>query len=355
MLKYIIRRLAYGVLVLIAVVVIISSIIFLAPVDPAQLTFGQRTDVEAIESKQKELGLDQPLYIQLGMYLQDISPIAVIEDTKANQLKYSYLKLIPLGSSALVAKAPYLRESFQSGRRVTEILKEAIPLTAILAFTAILIATIIGISLGVIASLKQNSFFDNIAVVVSVMGYSLPSYVTAMILALVFGFFLNAYTGLNIQGSIRELSTDFDTYGEPVFVWKNLILPAIALGIRPIAIITQLTRSAMLDVLNQDYIRTAKAKGLSYYTVVIKHALRNALNPVATAISGWFAALLAGAFFVENVFNFKGLGEVTVTALLTFDIPLVLGCVLFTACVFVVINILADVLYAMLDPRVSYS
>ena len=142
-------------------------------------------------------------------------------------------------------------------------------------------------------------------------------------------------------------------YGEKTIFWKNLILPAIALGIRPIAIITQLTRSAMLDVLSQDYIRTAKAKGLTRYRIISKHALRNALNPVLTAVSGWFAALLAGAFFVENVFDYDGLGQLTVNALLSYDIPLVLGAVLLTASIFVVINILVDVLYAILDPRIK--
>jgi peptide/nickel transport system permease protein len=151
-----------------------------------------------------------------------------------------------------------------------------------------------------------------------------------------------------VQGSLVEL----DDLGDEHTVWKNLILPAIAIGLRPVAIITQLTRSSMLEVLSQDFIRTAKAKGLSYYTVIMRHALRNALNPVVTAVSGWFASLLAGAFFVESVFNFKGIGDVMVTALLNFDIPVVLGAVLFTAAIFVVVNILADLLYAVFDPRV---
>ena len=349
MINFIIRRIGYGIVVLILVVLIISSIIFLAPVDPAQLTFGQRADIETMEAKKADLGLDQPLYVQLGMYLRDVSPIAMLKNTPENLSKYSYVKLIPLGQKVLVLKWPYLRESFQTGRRVSDVLADAIPLTLILALSSILLATLIGVTLGVIAALKQHSIFDNIAMVVSVMGFSLPSYVAAMILALVFGFFLYNYTGLNVQGSLIVL----DDFGDKKYVWKNLILPTIALGIRPVAIITQLTRSAMLDVLSSDYIRTAKAKGLSAKKVIFKHALRNAMNPVATAISGWFAALLAGAFFVENVFNYQGLGLVTVNALLTFDIPLVLGAVLFTAAIFVLINILVDVLYAFLDPRVS--
>lgn len=349
MLQFIIKRLAYGVLVIFLVCIIISSVIYLAPVDPARLTFGQRSDTEAVKAKQKELGLDQPLYVQLALYLSDISPISILQDGAANRDKYGYLRLIPLGGKALVLKKPYLRYSFQTGASVSEILANAIPRTAILALSAILLATIIGIFLGIIAALRHNSWFDHTAVITSVMGFSLPSYVSAMILALLFGYYWADFTGLNVRGSIYDLND----YGDEQFFWKNLILPAIALGIRPIAIITQLTRSAMLDVLEQDYIRTAKAKGLSYYKVVFKHALRNAMNPVITAISGWFAALLAGAFFVENVFDFNGLGQVTVNALLTYDIPVVLGAVLFTAVLFVLINILVDVLYAVFDPRVS--
>jgi len=349
MLQFIARRTLYGFVVLILVAVIISSIIYLAPVDSTRLTFGQRADEETVAAKTKELGLDQPLYIQLGMYLRDISPIARVVDTPENKKKYNYFRLIPMGEKALVLKAPYLRESFQTGRSVSDMLWEAIPLTLILAVSAILLACLIGIPLGIVASLNQNSWFDNIAVAGSVMGISLPSYVSSILLAFIFGYFLHNYTGLNIQGSLIEL----DDLGNERYVWKNLLLPAIALGIRPIAIITQLTRSAMLDVLSQDYIRTAKSKGLSRQKVVFKHAFRNALNPVTTAISAWFAALLAGAYFVENVFNFKGLGSLTVSALLNFDIPVVLGAVIFTAAAFVVINILVDILYAVLDPRVS--
>lgn len=349
MLKYIFRRLFYGIFVLVLVVLIISSIIYLAPVDPERLTFGQRYDSETLELKRQELGLDQPLYIQLAYYLRDISPIATLQDSPENLKKYSYFKLLSFGQTVLVLKAPYFRESFQSGRDVWKMLRDKIPQTGILALSAIILALIFGVSLGVIAAINHNNWFDNSAVVVSVMGISVPSYVSAMLLALLFGYFLKDYTGLDVRGSLYDL----DDFGEKTIFWKNLILPAIALGIRPIAIITQLTRSAMLDVLSQDYIRTAKAKGLAYYQIIFKHALRNALNPVLTAVSGWFAALLAGAFFVENVFDYDGLGQLTVNALLSYDIPLVLGAVLLTAAIFVVINIFVDILYTILDPRVT--
>ena len=344
------RKLLYGLVVLILVTLTVSSIIYLAPVDPTRLTFGQRSDNATVKAKKAELGLDQPLRVQLAMYLNDVSPISVYGDYPASQEKYNYLKIVDLGEKCLVLKIPYLRESYQSGRRVTKILGDAIPKTALLALVSIIFASILGISLGVLASLKQNSWVDNLTSILSIVGYSLPSYVAAILFALLFGYWLCDFTGLNIQGSVFEL----DDFGNEIIVWKNLILPAVALGLRPVAIITLLTRSTMLDVLTQDFIRTAKAKGVSNSVIIFKHALRNALNPVITAISGWFASLLTGAFFIESVFSYKGLGEVTVNALINFDIPVVLGSVLFTALIFIVVNILSDLLYAWFDPRVKF-
>jgi peptide/nickel transport system permease protein len=346
---YFLRRILYGVGVMILVVCIITGIIFLAPVDPAQLTFGQRSDLSTVKAKTTQLGLDQPLYIQLAGYLRDLSPIDVLEENKENRRKYSYISLFTIrNGTTLILKPPYLRESYQTGRPVAEILKDAIPSTALLAAAAMLLAVLFGVFFGVMAALKPHSWADYAISVISVFGYSLPSYVSAMLFALIFGYAFSSWTGLEIQGSLRVI----DDFGEWQWRWQNLLLPALALGLRPVALITQLTRSAMLDVLSQDYIRTARAKGLTDRVVWFKHALRNALNPLISAISGWFAALLTGAFFVEAVFNFKGLGDVTVQALLNFDIPVVLGSVLFTSAVFIGINVLSDVLYALADPRV---
>jgi peptide/nickel transport system permease protein len=335
---------------MVLVVVIIASIIFLSPVDPTRLTFGQRSDAATVKAKTAALGLDQPLHIQLGMYLSDLSPISTLEDSPDSRLKYQYLKIFSLSSKQyLVLKKPYLRESFQTGRRVTEILADAIPSTLILACSAMLFATILGIFLGVISALRPYGFWDQLISVVSVFGYSLPSYAAAIFMALFFGYFLSEWTGLNVQGSLYVL----DDFGDWHLQLRNLILPALALGLRPIALITQLTRSAMLDALSQDFVRTARAKGLTENAVVFKHTLRNALNPITSAVSGWFASLLTGAFFVETVFNFKGLGNVTVNALLNFDIPVVLGSVLLTSFIFVSVNLLTDVIYALIDPRIK--
>ena len=223
MINFILKRLLYGSAVMVLVVLIITSIIYLAPVDPTRLTFGQRSDNATVKAKKKELGLDQPLYVQLALYINDISPLSFHAHSLENQEKYGYFKLIPLGNNALVLKSPYLRESFQSGRKVTEILRGAIPQTAILALAAMIIATILGIILGVVASLKPGSWFDTSSIVASVMGYSLPSYIVAMILALVFGYWMADWTGLNIQGSLFEL----DDFGDEQTVWKTSFCPPL--------------------------------------------------------------------------------------------------------------------------------
>jgi peptide/nickel transport system permease protein len=232
---------------------------------------------------------------------------------------------------------------------VWDVLTEALPGTIILAMAAMVIAIIAGIPLGVLAAVKKNTWMDTSSIFVSVLGISAPSFFMGIVIAYIFGFVLSEYTGLNMMGSLF----DTDPFEGRQIRLSNLILPAITLGIRPMAIITQLTRSAMLDVLNQDYIRTAYAKGLGSRAVIWKHALRNALNPVITAITGWFAELLAGAFFVEFIFGWKGIGKVTVDALENLDFPVVMGSVLVSSFFFIVINILADLVYAVVDPRIK--
>lgn len=345
--KALITHLISGVLVLISAIILISSIIYLAPVDPARLTFGQRADVQAIDRKKAELFLDEPLHVQMFYYLNDISPIGCGDGSRYRERNISYIKLAPSGSNGILIKAPYFRESYQSGRRVAALLADAIPKTIILAIAAMIIAIVFGLLLGILAALVKDTWLDQFIVGISVLGISVPSYVSAIVLALVFGFLLNDLTGLNIQGSIF----DINDIGDEVVIWKNLLLPAIALGIRPLAIITQLMRSSLLDVLGQDYMRTAIAKGLPYKDVVLRHGVKNSLNPVFTAVTGWFASLLAGAFFVENVFNFKGVGDLTVNALIHYDIPVLLACVIFICTVFIMINILVDYGYRLFDPR----
>jgi peptide/nickel transport system permease protein len=315
--------------------------------DPARLVVGQTGDKKTLENIRKELYLDEPKWKQFLLYLNDVSPLAIHSKAEIQQkgLKGFFIG----GDTNLAIKIPYLRRSYQTKKNVTDTLLEALPGTLLLAISAMLFATVIGITLGVIAAVNQNTWIDKASVFTSVIGISAPSFFMAIIIAYLFGIVWHQYTGLNLTGSWFDID---EITGEKHLTLQNLILPAITLGIRPLAIITQLTRSSMLDVLSQDYIRTAYAKGLSKTNVVLHHALRNALNPVLTAITGWFAELLAGAFFVEYIFGWKGIGKVTVDALEKLDYPVVMGSVLFSAIFFIVINILADVLYGIVDPRV---
>jgi len=315
--------------------------------DPARLIVGQTGDKKTMDNIRKDLYLDQPKWKQFVLYLDDVSPICI--HTRSDIAKKGLQGLFIGGNTKLGLKIPYLGKSYQTKKNVGAVLMEALPGTLLLAIAAMLFATIIGILLGVLAAVKKGTWLDTSAVFASIAGISAPSFFMAIIIAFLLGVVLHPFTGLNLTGSWFDID---EVTGERYLTLKNLILPAFTLGIRPLAIITQLTRSSMLDVLNQDYIRTAYAKGLSKNAVIFKHALRNALNPVITAITGWFAELLAGAFFVEYIFGWKGIGKITVDALEKLDYPVVMGAVLVSACIFIVINLLADVLYAVVDPRV---
>ncbi len=346
MISSITSKIFYGSRVMAGVVVIVF-ILFQGFGDPARLIMGQRADAGTLNNIRKELYLDQPKWKQFVYYLNDVSPISIYSKQELEEKKIKYLGI---GSATkLVLKFPYLRRSYQTRREVWSMLTDALPGTIILAFAAMFIATVLGIGLGVIAAVKKDTWMDTTAIFGSVLGISAPSFFMSIVIAYVFGFVLSQYTGLQMTGSLFNT----DPFEGKQWQLKNLILPAITLGIRPLAIIAQLTRGSMLDILNQDYIRTAYAKGLSKKQVIWLHGLRNALNPVITAITGWFAELLAGAFFVEYIFGWKGIGKVTVDALAKLDFPVVMGSVLVTAFFFIVINILADWLYRVVDPRVT--
>ena len=308
---------------------------------------GQSGDASTQAAIRKELNIDQPKWKQFVFYLNDVSPLSVHtkEEIAEKNLKGVFIG----GDTKFGLKLPYLRTSYQTKKPVTAVLMQALPGTLILAVAAMFLAVLIGIPLGVVAAVRQNTWLDTTAVFSSIIGISAPSFFIGIIIAYIFGFVLSDWTGLHITGNWYDL--DVNT-GEKKLTLQNLILPAITLGIRPLAIITQLTRSAMLDVLDQDYIRTAYAKGLSKTRVIWKHALRNALNPVITAVTGWFAELLAGAFFIEYIFGWQGIGKITVDALEKLDFPVVMGSVLISASFFILINIIADILYGVIDPRV---
>ena len=346
---YLFKKLFYSVFVLLGVVVLVF-VMFQGFGDPARMVVGQTGDKKTMDNIRRDLYLDQPKWKQFFLYLNDVSPICV--HSRADIEKKELRGFFTGGENRFGIKMPYLRKSYQTKKQVGEVLLEALPGTLILAFAAMLFASFTGILLGVLAAIKKGTWLDTTAVFSSIAGISAPSFFMAIIIAFLFGVVLHDYTGLNLTGSWYDID---EVTGAKYLNLKNLILPAFTLGIRPLAIITQLTRSSMLDVLNQDYIRTAYAKGLPKRTILFKHALRNALNPVITAVTGWFAELLAGAFFIEYIFGWKGIGKVTVDALEKLDYPVVMGSVLLSACIFILINLFADVLYHIIDPRIKSS
>jgi peptide/nickel transport system permease protein len=355
MFKFIARRIWYGFWVFLGVITIVFFLFTILPGDPARMMLGQRADISSVEAIQKELGLDKPVIIQYANYLNDLSPISFHESENAESFffldreKYSATRLVQVSSISMVIKKPYLRRSYQSNRTVTSILSEAFPNTLLLASVAIFLAMVVGVFIGVLSMIKDAPFSGRLIMVLSVLGMALPSFFAAIIIAWLFAFVLGDFTGLKMTGSLFSV----DDFGRGEFLdLKNLILPAITLGIRPLAVVIELTRSSLRNVMSQDFIRTARAKGLSTYRVLTKHALRNAMNPVITAISGWFASLMAGAVFVEYVFDWKGIGVVIVESLENYDFPVLMGSVLLISLMLVVINIAVDIIYGILDPRV---
>ncbi|MEJ7588423.1 MAG: ABC transporter permease [Ferruginibacter sp.] len=343
---YFLKKIGYSILVFLGVVVLVF-IMFQGFGDPARMIVGQSGDKKTMENIRRDLYLDQPKWKQFVRYLNDVSPVSI--HTRGDIVKKELVGVFIGHGTMIGLKMPYLRKSYQTKKNVGAMLISALPGTLLLAVAAMIFATFTGIFLGVIAAVKKGTWMDTTAVFTSIAGISAPSFFMAIIIAFFFGVVLHPFTGLNLTGSWFDID---EVTGEKYLTLKNLILPALTLGIRPLAIITQLTRSSMLDVMSQDYIRTAYAKGLDRTTVIFRHALRNALNPVITAITGWFAELLAGAFFVEYIFGWRGIGKITVDALEKLDYPVVMGSVLISACIFILINMLADVLYGVVDPRV---
>ena len=355
MIKLFVQKILSGLLVVLGVICIVFFLFNVLPGDPARMMLGQRADLSSVEAINHDLGRDLPLHQQFFLYLNDVSPLSIVHRTDstsryfASREKYGTVYTIPLGSDlGLAFKKPYLRRSYQSQEQVTAVLMDALPGTVVLSIAALLFAAVIGVGLGIWSSLHYQKLQDHLTLLISVLGMSVPSFFAGILMAWLFGFVLADYTGLEMTGSLFVV----DPFKGLTIEWKNLILPAITLGIRPLSVIVQLTRSSMLEVMSMDYIRTARAKGVTPFMVIIRHALRNALNPVLTALSGWLGSLLAGAVFIEYIFGWKGVGKVTVDALEHYDFPVVMGSVLMVSFFFVVINILVDVLYARLDPRV---
>ncbi|HRZ75302.1 MAG TPA: ABC transporter permease [Flavobacterium sp.] len=358
MIRYLFHKIGYALLTLFGVITVIFILFTILPGDPARMMLDQNENSEQLALVKKKYGFDKPISTQYLYYLNDLSPLS-FHSTKSDSYtflsegKYNGINFITIGNTNIVLKIPYLRESFQkSGKKVSDVIGNTLPNTFILAFFAIIIAIVIGVFLGIISALYKDTLLDRLIALVSSLGMSIPSFFSAILFAWLFGFVWHSYTGLNMTGSLYEV----DDFGEGSHIqWKNIILPAIVLGIRPLGVVIQLMRNSLLETFGQDYIRTAKAKGLNSFQIIKNHALKNSLNPVVTAISGWFASMLAGAVFVEYIFGWNGLGKEIVEALNNLDLPVIMGSVIVIATTFVVINILVDLVYAYLDPKIRLS
>ena len=341
---------------LFGVVTVIFFLFQILPGDPARMMMDQNEDAEQLKIIQKKYGFDQPILNQYLYYLNDLSILSIHSKNPEkfnflNKKKYSYKTLLSFEQSSIVIKFPYLRESYQRrGVKGSTIIKDTFPNTVVLAISSILIATIFGLIFGIISALNKGTFLDNIVQLLSTFGMSMPSFLSSIIFAWIFGFVLSEYTNLNMTGSLYEL----DDFGEEYrLVLKNLILPSIVLGIRPIAVISMMMRNSLIETLKKNYVITAYAKGLSKSKVILNHCIKNSLNPVITALSGWFASLLAGSVFVEYIFGWNGLGREIVNSLNVLDVPVIIGSVLVISFAFIMINIFVDYIYKYLDPRIT--
>ena len=331
MIRFALQKIALAVLTLWGVATLVFLLFTLVPGDPAQMMLGKRDDPEALAAVRAKYGLDQSLSVQYVQYLGRISPVNFNEQ-------------------GALFKAPDFGESFQrQGQKVSVLIGQTFPNTALLALVAIGFAVVVGGALGAIVAYREGSKLDQTLTAFSALGMSLPSFFTAVLFAWIFAYLLGPWTGLNLTGSLYAVD---DYTGERHLQLKNLILPVLTLGIRPIGVMLQLTRNSVLQVAQQDFVRTARAKGLKEGRVFCRHILPVASNPIITTISGWFASLLAGAVFVEIIFGWNGMGKLLVEALNTRDLPITMGCVMVIAAIFVFLTTLVDVLYAVLDPRI---
>lgn len=323
MVAYVVRRVLLLIPMAIGMIVVTFGLLLLVPGDPAAVLLGPEASREMIDNLRGTLGLDDPWYVRLGGYFW--------------QLLHGDMG----------------RSIFQSAP-VSEIIGGRIGATIELAVVALVIASILGVSLGVIAAIRQGSIIDTATMLLAQLGVSMPVYWMGLLLMLAFAVQLDWLPAIG-RGTPMPDAIVAALSGRPQVLWDSILhilLPALALAANSAAIISRLVRTSMLEVLREDFVRTAYAKGLRRTRVVIRHALRNALLPVLSIIGLRFGALLGGAVLVEMIFAWPGLGQLTFSAVSQRDLPLIQGIVLTFALIFALVNLVVDLLYAVVDPRV---
>jgi peptide/nickel transport system permease protein len=334
MLKYVVRRLVFTIPILLGVSIIVFLFVHALPGDPADALLGERGTEEATAQISRELGLDKPLYVQYVRYMKN-------------------LLSGDLGTST------------RTRRPVSEELSEKFPATFELGMSAMLLAVLIGVPLGFVAAKRYQGVLDNVSLVGSLIGISFPVFFLALILKYIFAIKLGWFPTVGRITITRDLATptnfylfdsiffgDFDAFLDVV---KHLFLPALALSTIPLAIVSRITRAAVLDVTSEDYVRTARAKGLDPSVVDRRHILRNAMLPVVTILGLQTGLILIGAVLTETIFNFDGLGRWIVDAIRFRDYAVLQSGVIFFAFIILIVNLLVDITYALLNPRIRYS
>ncbi len=312
MASYIIKRILYAIPVLILVTVIVFSLIHLIPGDPIRIMLGINAKPEQVDALKKELNLDKPVVVQYFLWLKNVAT----------------------GNFGF---------SIRSKEPVFKLIMQRLPNTLVLAISALVFSVFFSIILGVIAAYKRNTPLDYGAMIIAVLGVSIPSFWMGIMLILVFAM---TFRVLPSMGAVSFLK-------DPVQSIKHLILPALSLGVVLMGYLTRVTRSQMLDVLNQDYIRTARSKGLKENSVIFIHALKNAMIPVVTVIGIQFAFLMGGDVLIEQIFAWPGIGRLALSSIFNRDYPVVQGVVLVSAVIFVFVNLIVDILYRFLNPKVK--
>ena len=310
MYKFVLKRLLQLIPVIIGVTFIVFFIMNLAPGDPAAIILGDQATAEALAMKREELGLNDPLLVRYFNYMKNLL---------RGDMGTSYKNNIPVWNQVI----------------------DRLPNTAILAVAGIFIALLFGIPIGILSAKKQYSLLDNISMVAALIGVSMPNFWSGLLLVMLFSLTLGC---LPSQGMGS---------GGVIPVLRSIILPSLTLGINSMAMVARMTRSSMLEVIRQDYISTAQAKGLDDHVITTQHMLRNALIPIITAVGLQFGHLLGGAMLAETVFSWPGLGRLMVDSIKSRDIPMVLGCVVFMATMFSIVNLIVDIVYAFVDPRIK--
>ncbi|MDA3810139.1 MAG: ABC transporter permease [Spirochaetaceae bacterium] len=338
MLKFILKRLSLLIPTLFGVITLVFFMIALAPGDPARIMLGERANAESIAQLQHELGLDKPLIVQYGLYLKRIVRLD-------------------------------LGKSITTGQEVSEEIWDHFPATIELAIWAMIFSTIVGIVIGVLSATKKNSWIDFSSMAAALVGVSMPVFWLALVFIMIFSvrldlfptggrmnirYYFTSITGFYvIDGLIILLKT-----GDPKIILSalhHMVLPAIALGTIPLAIIARITRSSMLEVLNQDYIKTARSAGIKESKVIYSYALKNALLPIITVVGLQFGLLLAGAILTETVFAWPGLGNWIYHAISSRNYPAVQGGIIVVSTTFVIINLVVDILYSVVNPKIRLS